>query len=332
VHLDALVDELRRHVPPALQQFETDAVHKARVATRRLKAAVDLLSSCLDKDHARPFAKLGRKLRRQLGPLRDADVMIGHLDEIRKATKAASGAAWLRQRLVREREAARAGSAGKLSASDVLSRLGAWWALREDVIECHAAIPSLLGESLHLQLDRFNEQADRLINKTEGGDGSAAGDPHELRIAGKALRYTLELAQAQGHEMPKALLKTFKRMQDCLGTWHDWVVLAERAMQASIDENLPLHDASTQRQVLALIDFGITKAQRELDRFAKLWQEQGPQITRTVREAFPLTRPVVVTEPSSPTELSESQTDRGRADSPTPTVPSGDSTDPPPAV
>src|SRR4051812_43418946 len=81
-HLDALVDELRGFVPAALQQFDKEAIHRARVTTRRLKAALDLLSPCLDSGHQKPFANLGRKLRQRLGPLRDVDVMLGHLDEI----------------------------------------------------------------------------------------------------------------------------------------------------------------------------------------------------------------------------------------------------------
>src|SRR3954447_14134035 len=81
-HLDHLVDELRVHVPAALNDFDPQAIHKARGATRRLKAALDLLKSCVSPAHASPFTKIGRKLRRRLGPLRDIDVMIEHLDEV----------------------------------------------------------------------------------------------------------------------------------------------------------------------------------------------------------------------------------------------------------
>src|SRR5262245_20898256 len=99
-HLDSLVDDLRRMIPEALQDFEVDSIHKSRVTTRRLKAALDLLDSALDPDHSKPFAKLGRKLRRKLGPMRDVDVMLGHLDEIKPESPHAAAVDWLRQRLL----------------------------------------------------------------------------------------------------------------------------------------------------------------------------------------------------------------------------------------
>ena len=35
-------------------------------------------------------------------------------------------------------------------------------------------------------------------------------------------------------------------MQEALGLWHDYVVLTERAMQISLEELLPHHDADMQ--------------------------------------------------------------------------------------
>ena len=56
-----------------------------------------------------------------------------------------------------------------------------------------------------------------------------------MRIAGKALRYTLEMAVVEGHTLPGPVLKAFKRMQACLGLWHDYVVLTEAALRASLE-------------------------------------------------------------------------------------------------
>jgi CHAD domain-containing protein len=313
-HLDSLVDELRRMVPEALQEFDVEAIHKARVTTRRLKAALDLLDSALDPDHAAPFAKLGRKLRRRLGPLRDVDVMLSHLDEIKPTSPHAPAVEWLKQRLQRERDRAREKSTRKVPATQVLSRLGSWWAVRQDVIDADPKVPTLVTQSVHLQLDAFAERADLGTEQTH--------DPHELRIAGKKLRYTLELAQAQGHKLPKMVLRTFKRMQGFLGLWHDYVVLAEHAMCACLDEDLALHDPAMQRRVLKLVDSAMARAQRQLQGFSKLWNEKGPELTRMIREAFPLTHPTV-TEP---------QTDRGPADSPPSEATGSASTAPPPAA
>jgi len=311
-HLDALVDELRGRVPGALDKFEEDAIHKARVATRRLKAALELLSTVLNEDHSRPFERLGKRLRRRLGPMRDIDVMLSHLDQIKPTSPLTPAAEWLRQRLIEAREHAREESIQKAPATDVLSGLGSWWALRQDVIDADPAVESLLVESLHTQLDQFIQRAGEI------GPGS---DPHELRIAGKALRYTLELAKAEGHILPAIVLRTFKRMQECLGTWHDYVVLAERAMQASIDEDLPLHHPAMQRLVLKLVDHAMRKSQRELDRFARLWADHGGKLATTIREEFAGKEVAIAP-----------QMDPDPAGSAIPSAPEDASTNPPPAA
>src|SRR5437899_840477 len=130
--MDQLVEGLRKQVPAALKRFEEDAIHDARVSTRRLKAATDLLEPVLSAEHRKPFARAGKKLRRRLGPLRDLDVMIGHLQGIQRAAKHRVAAKWLEGRLTEAREAARKHSAKEQSPSRVLAQLGSWWGLREE--------------------------------------------------------------------------------------------------------------------------------------------------------------------------------------------------------
>ena len=110
-HLDGLMEDLRGRVPAALKLWDVEGIHQSRVATRRMKAAVDLMRVVLSKRARRPFGRSTRNLRRRLGPLRDADVMIEHLQELRSHAKQQQRAiAWLSERLCREREAMRAES------------------------------------------------------------------------------------------------------------------------------------------------------------------------------------------------------------------------------
>src|SRR5688572_22632383 len=103
-HLDELMAKLHENVPAAIERFDAEAVHDARVATRRLKAALDLMSPVLSKSHARPLADGLKRIRRRLGPLRDADVMLDHLAELPGDGKHAAAAHWLRERLNAKRE------------------------------------------------------------------------------------------------------------------------------------------------------------------------------------------------------------------------------------
>ena len=286
-YMDELVESLRKLVPAALKEFDQVSIHHARVATRRLKAAIDLLKPVLSDDHRRPFAKAGRQLRRRLGPLRDLDVMIDHLKKIQRRATHRTAAQWLERRLTEARAAAREDSKSAQSPSDVLARMGSWWGLREEVLDAGDQARALLADALHLQLDAFAEQADLLAKK----DPAIKQDPHQVRIAGKALRYTLEMAKCEGHAIPGGVAKAFKRMQDALGSWHDFVVLTERAICESLDALLAHHDMQLQRQVLDLSRWTLGSARKELDRFSALWAQEGPDLLKTIREAVPLAKP-----------------------------------------
>ena len=104
-----------------------------------------------------------------------------------------------------------------------------WPLVRSEIVEAREAVDAMLAESLHLQADAFAEQADRLVadhlarpptrlrracgrrgrgrhRRRDRRGGSAAEperarqrqNPHDVRIAGKALRYTLEMAEVEG--------------------------------------------------------------------------------------------------------------------------------------
>jgi CHAD domain-containing protein len=304
--MDELVESLRKLVPAALKEFDETSIHQARVATRRLKAAIDLLAPILSNEHRKPFAKAGRQLRRRLGPLRDLDVMIGHLKVIQQRATHRVAAKWLEERLTEARESAREDSTSAQSPNSVLARMGTWWGLREEVLEAGDQARSLLAEALHLQLNAFAEQADLLGKKDPG----IKQDPHQVRIAGKALRYTLEMAKREGHAIPGGVAKAFKRMQDQLGSWHDFVVLTERAMSESLAALLAHHDMQLQRQLLDLARSTLETARKDLERFSALWAEEGSELLKTIRQAVPSAKPAlqVADEPIEP--VSELKTDR----------------------
>jgi CHAD domain-containing protein len=318
-YIDSRVTELRDLIPKALREFEADAIHQARVTTRRLTAAMKLLEPVLSGSHRKPFEKVLRKLRRRLGPLRDSDVILEHLNTLPECVKYPAAVSWLTEKLVADRDELRESLAGKAVVSKTLSRLGEWWGLQDEIKEAGKAIGSLLAQSLHLQLDAFAEQADRLVTQSPTANGQQQ-DPHELRIAGKALRYTLELAVAQGHPVPPTVIKTFKKMQDQLGHWHDMVVLSETVLTVAMKHQLPHHDAMLAGQTMEMARLTLGKSARAMAKFSAQWAAGGPDLVITIRKSFPLTRSTVE---MVPTEL---KTD---PDLPPPTEPSAEETPPP---
>lgn len=288
-YVDGLVETLRALVPLAIRENKEDAIHDARVCTRRLKAAMDLLAPAVSEDQLKPFSRTLRKLRRRLGPLRDLDVMEGHLKELlaRGATRHADAIEWLASRLRDERKCVRDDAADETPVTKVLSKLGQWWGLREEIADvCEArTTDELLRVSLNRQLDEFSEAANRLTSPDNSSDETRV-DPHAIRIAGKSLRYTLEMAKVDGHPLPADVTKTFKRLQDALGLWHDYVVLTERMLAMCSDEQLAHHDSATQRRVLALAQATLQLAERYLAKFAEMWKSRGPDVSQAISAVF----------------------------------------------
>ena len=105
---------------------------------------------------------------------------------------------WLSNRLKDCRDDLRSELNDDAAASKTLAKLGTWWGVREQISDQRDQVDAQLGQSLLQQLDDFTKCSVELTNST-----GQASDPHALRIAGKSLRYTLEMAQSAGHPIDK---------------------------------------------------------------------------------------------------------------------------------
>lgn len=99
-----------RALPAAIEGADSAGVHDVRVASRRLRAAMDVASECFPPSWYRPLHALAKQLTSELGAVRDRDVMIEHLVQERDAAPPGDrpGIDRLLSRITRERDAARA--------------------------------------------------------------------------------------------------------------------------------------------------------------------------------------------------------------------------------
>ncbi len=297
-HIEKQMGKLRENLAEALNTFDEDSIHDARVATRRMKAAMELLSPVLSKKHRKPLDKGMRRIRRRLGPLRDADVMIGHLDKLSSDRRHGKAAAWLKSRLTDRRDALREESRDGPPVEKELRRIESWPDVRAEVADARDAVDSLLAESLHTQTDAFAGQADRLVADQamrrageEPGRHGKPQNPHDLRITGKALRYTLEMAAAEGYSPGARVLTSFKQMQELLGTWHDFVVLADTALQELVHSELIHYRPTECDPIMELARHAAKRSTQELSAFCRLWENKGHAIAAKIRSLFDLTAP-----------------------------------------
>jgi CHAD domain-containing protein len=281
-YFDDLTEELGTRIPEALAG-EVEAIHDARVATRRLSALVNLFEPQLSKGLRNRFRTGLKQIRRTFGPVRDLDVMIECVGGL--PAPHAAAASFLLENLQHTRADA-VDRIGKLDTAKLLGKLGSWWGLREQLKD--PAAKPLLSQSLAIRLDQFCRYADLHANTESAlanGEAHAEMNPHELRIAGKALRYTVEMAIADGADISPVVVRSFKAMQDLLGTWHDLAILSQTILSVCVDEQLALSNAALLRDCLKLARLTARRSEARLEAFRKLWRKEGAMLHQQIRSA-----------------------------------------------
>jgi CHAD domain-containing protein len=201
---------------------DVDAVHDMRVATRRLRAALELFGTAFKPKTVRALGDGLRATARALGAVRDLDVLIARVSAENAAGLAPLVAEWDTQRV-----AARDALAERLTGSDYAvfaERLGAFAGTAGAGLARGADAPA----------QRLSFTAGELVwrryQAVRAYEPSLRGAPletlHALRTDAKYLRYTLEfLREVLGAETP-VLIATLVALQDHLGALHDADVTA----------------------------------------------------------------------------------------------------------
>lgn len=320
-YVDEQIEALRKYVPLALRAFDATGIHQARVATRRLKAGLDLFKPFVDVKEMQDLVQAGKKLRRRLGPLRDLDVMIDHLRGYQAPPRLQPAVEWVLGQFEQMRQQARNKDLKKGKTPEkMLQAFETWWLIRHRLQDVCDAITAQLSSQLYEQFARFSTEADIVCGLIQPSPGQVPVDLHELRIDGKSLRYTFEMASAQGLRVRKPVLRSFKNMQDALGQWHDKVVLADETVKRWAEVELAMHDPEAAVVVLDLSKQFLRQSRQSLQQFMNRWKRAREMIRRELENRVPLTKDVSdrmrpgEDEVSAPIRLSETDPDRPERD------------------
>jgi CHAD domain-containing protein len=200
-------DRIRRHVNQLAKEPKSGDVHRFRTNSRRVEALVEEFAA--ESGKKRQLSKMLSKLRKKAGKLRDLDVQIAFLENLKIPDRQSHRTQLLdslnAERTKRSRKLPknfdsttvrqlrkrlrRVGSAIKLDGIDPLQR-------------ARQRMPKLDGVQL-------NERA-----------------LHSFRIAAKGARYLAELV---GSAEANSFVTELKKAQDAIGEWHDVLKLKERA-------------------------------------------------------------------------------------------------------
>jgi len=211
---------------------DVESIHRMRVASRRLRAALDLFKDTLPRKKYTGWEKQVKRVTRALGAVRDIDVQIAAVDDYLGRLSGPGlrpGLARLRLRLQQRR--------ARLQ-TDVFKVLDAWET---------SAIADDMGQSLRrtlvrARMNRVQTVSPMTIQRAQAhilrrleeflsyeffvDKPERVEELHAMRIAAKRLRYTLEIFVPLDKDGFKKPLQAAREAQERLGDIHDGDVWA----------------------------------------------------------------------------------------------------------
>jgi len=211
---------------------DIEHVHQARVASRRLRAALRIFADCFPPAKVGKWRKLIRQLTRRLGAARDTDVQIVFLKKLISEAPATSkklrpGLRRVLLRLKQRRQSIQP------KVVKVLDRIKEFEVLADIRAETGRIERRLVRLNTDIHSPFVFEQAKQHIeSRLEGllscqrclDDPDAKKGHHQMRIAAKRLRYTLEICNLPFDKRLDGHINAMKNLQSLLGKLQDCYV------------------------------------------------------------------------------------------------------------
>jgi CHAD domain-containing protein len=219
------------------------ALHRARVASRRLREVLPVLQ--LDSDVT---ADLTRRLRRvtvRLGPSRELDVLLIQLDELQQSGRFDPGSlSRVAAAVTKRRSAARERLLAKLPVGSLrrvaskLTKIADQLAKEEDVPVRSQAATRGWRWAIGARIARRAASLKAAID--DAGSVYLPERLHAVRIAVKKFRYAVELEhEISRDDKLKPHLRVLARNQELLGRLHDRQLLIEQVRQVQASSTPP---------------------------------------------------------------------------------------------
>lgn len=263
---------------------DIEAIHRIRVASRRLRTAIRLFQDCLPAKKINSWNSQVRALTGALGKARDIDVQYELLSGIYKKAPDPKFKPGIRRILLRIRQSRGKAqdevipSVERLKKSKILDQIiKKFNPMLESTKETPHSIPLF-----QLSCDWINHRLNELleyevyIRRPEYKD-----ELHAMRIAAKRLRYTMEIFSSLYPDKLEKPLQAARKSQQILGEVHDCDVWIEflpsfyesekKRMQKFYGHTRPLH------YLKPGLDYFQANRQAERDRLYKEFLENWRQ-------------------------------------------------------
>lgn len=272
--LTVRLEAVRDRLPPALHSAEDDPehVHQLRVATRRAAAALRLFDVCLPTKGSKKARKQLRQVRRAAGEARDWDVFLAELT------------AWGEKHHADQRPGIDflLGFAfgQRAAAQEHLQNAAAEYPFTFDrfIADTVAAVHRPREPRLSALIDLARPLLSELLRELDvaaSRDLADYGNLHQVRIAGKRLRYAMELfVECFGERFRTEIYPAVEELQEVLGRANDSHVAAGRLenLRRHLRANRPAEWKRFRPGVEGLLRYHRQRLPRERKHFGAWWR------------------------------------------------------------
>jgi len=204
-------------MPKLLVSENPETVHDLRVWSRRLQQALRVIHPTSKPPKSKKVLRVLRQVRQALGPCRNLDV---NLDLIKEMHQHAGAAAVLRAwGAVRAKLEAKRGPLIERARREIARH-----DLFNFISRAQALIEAADGDADPLEILKNPIQKSMKAWQQAFASATELRDEihlHQFRVAGKRLRYRVELLAELGENKAKPLVEALKELQNALGAWHD---------------------------------------------------------------------------------------------------------------
>jgi CHAD domain-containing protein len=278
---------LTQEIGGARQAEDVECIHRMRVASRRLRAALDLFKDTLPRKKISGWEKQIKRITRAFGAVRDTDVGIAALDDcLSRLTGRGRRPGIVRLRLRLHQRRAR-------QRSDVLKLLDGWDAggiaddmgqtLRRMLVRGQLSrVPAVSDPVLQLAHSHILLRLEEFLSyEYFVARPERVEELHAMRIAAKRLRYTLEIFAPLDEDGFKEPLKSVRDAQELLGDIHDGDVWAQALPQFIQEERGRMIEYMGSARAFGRLALGLRCFQRDRRRrrdqryrdFVRFWKE-----------------------------------------------------------
>lgn len=281
--------QLAAQLQGARKAEDPERIHQARVASRRLRAAMRMFGDCFSAKQVKRWRKQIRRVTTRLGDARDKDVQIAFLAGVLDALDEKGPRPGIVRMMVRWEQQRERLQPKVVKAADRFETSGV---LKQMRTVSKRVLSAAKAQGLGVQSQftfRQTEQhilgsLERLLPYQESlADPEDRERHHAMRIAAKRLRYTVEISRPVYNGQLDGTIDAIKRVQTLLGEVHDCDVWIEQLQEFAAKERRRILKLFGHAGWFARLQVGIEylqeeRRQRRRQVFRELvdyWQELG---------------------------------------------------------